>query len=30
MRMDTEQTKAYAVFKKAERYFNETCQNKKK
>lgn len=30
MRMDTEQTKAYAVFKKAERYFNETCQSKKK
>lgn len=30
MRMDTEQTKAYVVFKKAERYFNETCQNKKK
>ena len=30
MRMDTEQTQAYTVFKKAERYFNETCQNKKK
>jgi hypothetical protein len=30
MRMDTEQIKAYAVFKKAERYFNETCQDKKK
>ena len=30
MRMDNEQTRALTVFKKAERYFNETCHNDKK